>query len=187
MKSSVVSFYLPRVLGLGLVAGLLCMATPLVAAEAASNLQAGFYLLHNVCDEESQVHLITVAKTTPADVTDYVNRVSKIADESLKTLDGFEDRDPSLKLDRNPLPQFEQKVRKAIKADKQHNLLFGTTDAAFARALLFSQVEASNYIMHMAQVLADEDPNAHQTRELLKISARWEKLRNEGVRLSAGR
>jgi hypothetical protein len=153
----------------------------------AADLKAGFFLLHDVCHEESQVDMITIVKTTPSDVTDYVKRVAATAKGDLATIGRMEDRDEALRTDDSPLPPFEQKVRSAIRADKEHSLLFGTEGAAFARALLLTQIEAGNYIMHIAKVLADEDSSAYRTRKLLKISAQWEKLRDEGVRLSAGR
>ena len=121
----------------------------------------------------------------PADVADYIKRVSKTAKEALDWIGRTEEGDPALKLEENPLPKFEQEVRSSISDDKQHILLFGTTKTAFARALLRSQIEASNYIMHITKVLAEKDPG--REGKLMKISNQWRRLRDEGVRLSAGR
>lgn len=162
-----------------------CSFSARAADCAPGDLPTGFYLLHGVCDEESGVHLLPLVKTTPPDVVDYVNRISKVAADNVAMIERMEDRDPSLKLDRNPLPKFEQKVRAAIRADKEHTLLFGTSGPAFVRALLLAQIEGSNYISFMAKVLAEEDPQ--QSRSLMKISVQWRKLREEGIRLLAGR
>jgi len=168
-----------------LIPALLAAALPLRAADTLRDRQVGYFLFNKTADEESEVHLITLAKTTPPDVVDYVKRVSENAGRTLAFVEKVEDRQPGLKLGDDPLPRFERDVRQSIREDKQHNLLFGTTDVKFARALLFSQVEATNYLMHMAKVLAQDDP-AH-ARELTRLSASWQKLRDEGVRLSAGR
>ena len=163
----------------------LTLSIPARADASPDNLKVGFFLLHDVCDEESSVNLITIVKTTPADVADYVQRISKLAGQGLKSVEAMEERDPALKMERNPLPDFEQKVRSGIRADKEHQLLFGTTGTAFARALLVTQIEASNYISQITQQLADEDPSGSDTRTLLRMSSRWLAIRDEGFRLLA--
>jgi hypothetical protein len=157
-------------------------ATPLRADDdSKKEMKDGFFLIHNVCHEESQVHLITLMKTTPPYLVSYVTRISKLADDSLEALDDMEDHDPSLKSDDSPLPAFERAVRDSISEEKQHDLLFGTTGPAFSRALILTQLDASNYIANMAKVLAEEDENDSRARTLDKISRRWAAIRTEGV------
>ncbi len=144
-------------------------------------MRDGFFLIHDVCHQESQVHFITMMKTTPPWLVDYVTRISTLADETLDILDDMEDHDPALKSDDSPLPAFEQAVRASISDEKRHDLLFGTKDAAFARALLLTQIEASNYISNMAKVLAEEDEDDNRARQLDKISTRWMAIRAEGI------
>ena len=162
-------------------------ALPVRAGASPENLKVGFFLLHDVCHEESQVGLITMVKTTPNDVTDYVERISKLAKADLDRIDAVMKDKEALKLEDNPLPQFEQDVRSAIRADKEHQLLFGTKGEAFARALIVTQIEASNYISFITKTLADQDPSADDTRALLKMSSHWLKIRDEGFRLLAAR
>jgi hypothetical protein len=150
---------------------------------SAADLRVGFYLLHDVCQQETQVDMLAIIKTTPPDVAAYVKRISHVADDTLATIEGLEKADPSLKIDRNPLPLFEQTVRSDIRADKQHQLLFGTSGPHFARALLVAQIEAAAYILHMAEVLAREDKDAGRAATLQKISTQWLALRTEGFRL----
>jgi len=165
-----------------LLMGFLLLGSSLPGKAAPpSNLQVGFYLLHDVCHEESQVHLITMVKTTPGDLTDYVNHISRTADQTLAVIERLEKDDPSLRLDNNPLPPFEQEVRGSIRADKQHQLLFGVSGPSFTRALLLTQIEATNYILHIAKVLAGEDTDADRAHTLRKISGRWLTLRDRGV------
>jgi hypothetical protein len=158
------------------------LATPARAASDSENeMRDGFFLIHGVCHEESQVHLITMMKTTPPWLVDYVTRISKLADDTLDTLDDMEDHDPALKSDDSPLPAFERAVRASIKDEKRHDLLFGTKDAAFSRALILTQLDAANYIANIAKVLSDEDEDDSRARKLDKISSHWAAIRREGI------
>jgi hypothetical protein len=153
------------------------------SAGSAEDLRDGFYLLHEVCHEETQVSLITLIKTTPPNVTDYVKRISSLAKESEATLDRLRDHDSSLRDAEDPLPPFERATRSSIRADKQHLLLFGSKGSTFAKRLIFTQIEASNYILHLSKVWADRDPDADRAATLRKMSAQWLKIREEGFRL----
>jgi hypothetical protein len=150
---------------------------------STQDLRAGFFLLHQVCHQESQVDMLNIIKTTPPEVADYVKHVSGVAKESLATLDRFSDHDSSLQDTTDPLPPFEQATRKNIQDEKEHSLLFGTKGATYARRLLFSQVQAANYIVNLAQTWAERDPDADRAASMRKISARWTKIRDEGFRL----
>ena len=159
----------------------LVLAAPVRASDSGKDMRDGFFLLHDVCHEESQVHFITIMKTTPPWLVDYVTRISKLADDTLDILDEMEDHDPSLKSDDSPLPPFERAVRASIRDQKRHDLLFGTKDAAFSRALILTQLDASNYIANMAKVLAADDQDDARARKLDKISSHWAAIRSEGL------
>ncbi len=95
----------------------------------------------------------------------------------------MQDEDSAVVLDKNPLPQIEQDVRDSIKSDKQHQLLFGTSDSEFVRALVVSQVEATTYGAHLCKVLADQETSPKRVETLRKLSAKWLKQRNEAFRI----
>jgi hypothetical protein len=168
-------------LSLALVSGSTLLAEPNVSTQR--DLQVGFFLLHEVCHEESPLHFITLVKTTPKEVADFLGRISREADASVETIDAMEARDKSLVIEKNPLPDMELSVRKSIREDKQHQLLFGTSGPAFARALIVTQIEASNYIAHLSKVLAEEDPSPGRAKSLRDLSAKWLSLRDEAYRL----
>jgi hypothetical protein len=153
------------------------------APGSQEDLRAGFFLLHQVCDQESQVEMLNMIKTTPPEVGDYVKRVSALAKESEATLDRFADHDSSLQDTTNPLPAFEQAARKNIEAEKEHQLLFGMKGKTYARRLLFSQVQAATYIVNLSKAWAERDPNADRDATMRKMSAQWTKIREEGFRL----
>jgi hypothetical protein len=162
---------------------LACPARADTDSGSKQDLRAGFFLLHQVCDQESQVDMLNIIKTTPPDVGDYVKRVSGLAKESLATLDRFADHDSSLEDTTNPLPVFEQAARKNIEAEKEHQLLFGTKGNLYARRLLFSQVQAATYIVNLSKTWTERDPDADRAAAMRKMSAQWTKIREEGFRL----
>ncbi len=166
------------------VSALSCWPTRADSAPGSTqDLRAGFYLLHQVCDQESQVDMLNIIKTTPPDVADYVKRVSGLAKESVATLDRFADHDSSLQDTTDPLPPFEQATRKNIQDEKEHQLLFGTKGATYARRLLFSQIQAANYIVNLSQTWSERDPDADRDAAMRKMSERWAKIRDEGFRM----
>jgi hypothetical protein len=174
-----------RILTGGLLA-LIALASPVrgdTASGSTQDLRAGFFLLHQVCHQESQVDILNIIKTTPPEVADYVKRVSGLAKESLATLDRFANHDSSLQNTTDPLPLFEQATRKNIQDEKEHSLLFGTKGGTYARRLLFAQVQAANYIANLAQTWAERDPDADRDAAMRKMSGRWTKIREEGFRL----
>ena len=162
---------------------LLLLAPPVRADDNKAYLNNGYSLLYQLCDQEKPVDMILIVKTTPRDVADFIHEVAKTSKDNEALLEDLQDHDKAIRFDRGGLPQFELNTRDAIKADKQHMLLFGTTDKAFARALLVTQIEAGSYCMNLAKVLADAETNPHRAAALQKISASWEKLRDKAYRL----
>jgi hypothetical protein len=154
-------------------------------AGSPPDLRAGFFLMHDVAHEETQVDIMNLIKTTPPDVGAYLKKVSEAAADTVHILDRFQNNDSSLQADHNPLPPFEIAVRAGIHADKEHELLFGTKGPGYVKAILLAQIEAANYLTHLAKSWAERDHDADRAATMRKVSARWEKLREEGVRLSS--
>jgi hypothetical protein len=153
------------------------------SASPRDNLNGGFFLLHDLLDNEHDVPLLLDLKTAPQEIQDYAKKVSLTAKDGQDALDKMRDSDPKISWDKNPLPKFEQNVRASIKGEKQHQLLFGTKDRDFVRAFLVSQAEASMYASNIAKVMAQEDKNPRHDRELSRISDRWHALCEEDFRL----
>jgi hypothetical protein len=149
----------------------------------ARYLTNGYSLLHKLCDQEKQVDMILMVKTTPKEIADYLHQVSASAKQDESWLDQLQDQDKSLNFEDDGLPRFEKDTRSSIQDDKEHLLLFGTSNSAFVRAFLVSQIEAGTYGMNLAKVLADAEPDAHRAGVVRKISARWEKLRDRAYAL----
>lgn len=145
-------------------------------------LNDGYYLLHHLCADESQLPMLFIIKDAPADVEHFADRIGKTAKESIATLDRMKDDDDSLRFDKNPLPQVEQDVRDSIADEKQHQLVFGTKDQEFVRALMVSQIEAANYAVNLTKVLADQENNPRRIKELEHMSSQWTLIRSGAYR-----
>lgn len=167
---------------LGMVSLTISQAKENEVSQRQDKLNGGYYLLHHLCDEESQLPMLSFIKTTPPEIVEYVDRISKTSKESLASLERMQDHDPAIRFDKNPLPSIERDVRESIHDAKQHQLLFGTTDAAFVRALLVSQIEASTYAVHLSKVLAEQETDPVRAKALQRISAKWLLIQNETYR-----
>ena len=163
-----------------------CVLTPTRGSETSEHrdyLNGGYYLLHHLCEDEAKLPLLLDVKDAPPEIEKYAVHISKTAKESITALERLQENDPHLNFDKNPLPRIERDVRESIQADKQHQLLFGTTGAEFVRALLVSQVEASSYALNLAKVLSQQEKNPDRVKTLQHISVQWHAIHEEAMRL----
>lgn len=154
-------------------------------AEKQEKLNGGYYLLHHLCNDEAQLPMLLAVKHAPSEIEGFAGKISKTAKESNSLLEQMQAHDPVIKWDGNPLPPIEQDVRESIRDEKQHQLLFGTKDAEFVRALLVSQIEASNYASTLAKVLAEQETDPKRIKSLEKIFSKWLAIHQESTRLLA--
>ena len=153
------------------------------ASESQGKLNGGYYLLHHLGEDEDQLPLLLDLKHAPPEIEKYADQISRTAKASNAALEQMQDRDAAIRFDKNPLPSIERDVRDSIKDDKQHQLLFGTSDSEFVRALLVSQIEATTYASHLAEVLADQETNPTRVKTLKHLSDQWLAMRSEAYRL----
>ena len=142
----------------------------------------GYYLLHKVCEDESNVSMLMMVKHAPKEIETFANRISKTAKESTASLEHMQKGDETIQFEQSPLPQIELDVRESIHDDKEHQLLFGTSGPEFVRTFLVSQIEASTYAMNLAKVLSQKEKDADRIKALQHISAKWLTLRDEAYR-----
>jgi hypothetical protein len=149
-----------------------CVVTPTAGSEISDHrdyLNGGYYLLHHLCEDEAKLPLLLDVKDVPPEIESYADHISKMAKETIADLERMQESDTRLKFDKNPLPRIERDVRESIQADKQHQLLFGTTGAQFVRALLVSQAEASAYALNLAKVLSQQENDPDRVKVLQHI------------------
>ncbi|HEX4141371.1 MAG TPA: hypothetical protein VHY09_13565 [Candidatus Methylacidiphilales bacterium] len=166
--------------------GLVFSQAALQAEDAPSyrdNLNAGFFLLHDLLDNEASLPILLDLKSSPQEIQNFADKISRTAKEGEAAMDKMREADPKISWDKNPLPKIEQDIRASITDEKEHQLLFGTKGPEFVRALLVSQAEASKYAANIAKVLARQDKNPWHRREFSGISARWHALYEEDFRL----
>ena len=172
-----------------LLLALLCYGLTIGASRAEDNethretLNGGYYLLHQLYDDESQVPILLDLKTAPPEIQQFADKISRAAKDGMATMDRMHEADPKMDWDKNPLPKIEQDVRDSIKGEKQHQLLFGTKGPDFVRAFLLSQSEATKYAANIDKVLADQDKMPEHQRDFRHMSAQWHALNDEVFRL----
>jgi hypothetical protein len=152
-------------------------------SEHQDRLNGGYYLLDHLCEDEAKLPMLFLVKDAPPEIEKYADRISKTAKESIAAIEHMQENDALLKFDTNPLPPIEQDVRDSIQDDKQHQLLFGTTGAEFVRAFLVSQIEASNYAIHLAKVLSEQEKDSDRVQKLQHLSSQWQTVHREAFRL----
>jgi hypothetical protein len=165
---------------LWMIMGILASAS--ARGEDPTSLQAklngGYCLLHHLVADESQVPLLMIVKHVSPELKDFADQVGRQAKKSLVELDHLQTDDAAIRFDQNPLPPIELETRASIKADKQHQLLFGTSGSDFARAFLVSQIEAATYGIHLSKVLSEQETNPARAEKLRHLSAEWMTVRN---------
>ncbi len=166
--------------------GIFCVLTPTRGNETSEHrdyLNGGYYLLHHLCEDEAKLPLLLDVKDVPPEIESYADHISKTAKQTIADLEHMQESDTRLKFDKNPLPSIERDVRESIQADKQHQLLFGTTGAEFVRALLVSQAEASSYALNLAKVLSQQEKDPDRVKALQHVSLKWRAIHQEAMRL----
>jgi hypothetical protein len=165
---------------------LLTCGGPLIGADAKpsqASLNDGYSLFYDFCKQESQLSLLLWVKTTPPDISDYAKRIASTAKDDMTILDKMGAADSSLLLNKISLPAFELDVRSSMADDRKQQLLWGTSGAAFAKALVMTQSETTNYGLHVAKVLAETEPNSHRAHAMHQMYENWLALHNEAYRL----
>jgi hypothetical protein len=165
------------------LAALLFAVLPLRADLSQREMNNGYALLHSLCDEETQVDMIMMVKTTPPDVARLAKEISKSAKEDMATLDDMADHDPAIHFGQNGLPKIETQTRGSIKDQKQDLLVFKTKGSDFAKTLVLTQIEASTYGENMAKVMADDETDPHRAEALRHIASRWATIKNKAYAL----
>jgi hypothetical protein len=157
------------------------------AAEAQasrSSLNDGYSLFYDFCRQESQLSLLLWVKTTPPGIADYARQISSTAKDDMAILKQMGVGDSSLRLDKVSLPSFEIDVRQSMADDREQQLLWGSSGAAFAQALVMTQSETTNYGLHVAKVLAETEPDPDRARAIRHMYEKWLALHVEAYRLS---
>ena len=154
------------------------------AKVSPSNLNDGYSLFYDFCQQESQLSLLLWIKTMPPGISDYARQISTTAKDNMAILKAMGVKDASLRLDKVSLPSFEINVRQSMADDRKQQLVWGNSGAAFAQALTMSQSETTNYGLHVAKVLSESEPDHDRARAMRHMYTQWLALHSEAYRLS---
>ena len=149
-----------------------------------STLNDGYSTFYHFCEQESQLSLLLWFKTAAPKVADFAKRISATATDDMIILKKFSAGDAALRLDVVSLPGFELDVRKSMDADRQQQLIWGSSGAGFAQAVSMTQSEATNYGLHVAKVLAETEPNPDRALAMRHIYDKWVALHAESYKLA---
>jgi hypothetical protein len=149
-----------------------------------SSLNDGYSLFYDFCNQESQLSLLLWIKSAPPDIADYATRISATAKDDMAILKKFGISNTALRLDKISLPGFEIDVRQSMADDRKTQLIWGSSGAAFAQAVRMTQSEATNYGLHVAKILAEQEPNPARAQAMRNIFDKWTALHVEAYKLS---
>jgi hypothetical protein len=168
----------------GMVAGIGGMR---VNAQTESNRQSlndGYSQFYHFCDQEKDLSLLTYIKTTAPEIADYQREISSTARDDMAILTKFAAEDKGVRLNKVSLSGFEQDVRTSMDEDRNRELLLNTSGAAYGKAVLMTQSEATNYGLHVAKVLSQREPNPDRAKAMNRIFMRWSRLHAEAYKLN---
>jgi hypothetical protein len=137
-------------------------------------------LLDDLLNDEKNLSKILIIKRNSEELGRLIENISKTAGEGADLLESLAKKDAHLNLKQTDLPPGEITTRKAISKTKEQVLLHSKDDE-FEFQLLLTQVEALNYGAHLAQVAAENEPQAERTRDFLRLSSQLSDLREKVV------
>jgi hypothetical protein len=175
-----------RLLLLVVATALLLVGESFAGADTPANQSAlndGYSTFYHFCDQESQLSLLLWIKSASPEISDYARRISGTAKDDMAILKKFGASDSALRLDKVSLPGFELDVRQSMDKDRQQQLIWGSSGAGFAQAMTMTQSEATNYGLHVANILAAMEPDPDRARAMRGIFDKWTALHAEAYKL----
>ena len=137
-------------------------------------------LLDDLLNDEKNLSKILIVKRNSDELGKLVEKISKTARDGAKALERWTKHDTNLNYKELSLPPGEKATRDAIGKAKE-KLLLHSKDEEFEFQLLLTQIEALNYGTFLAQVAAENEPQADRAKELSALSAQLRELREEVV------
>lgn len=140
-------------------------------------LDAGYVILRELLADESNLDSILLLKSTSDSTESLLRDIAESSSDMLKQLDRMAENNPELTMAFNGLPQVEVLVRAAI-ASRTGMQLLSANDDDFEYLVLITQDSAMSYGMHLADSLADMEPDAGAAGKFKQMSERMSALHN---------
>lgn len=147
----------------------------------------GYALLYILVGKNQDVDkILTIKSTTPATAAT-VKDIAKLCKDAKIKLDEFAKEDPTLGMAAHGLPKYEQQTREAIESTTTKRLLFVSGDT-FEVRLLQTQAQSTDYMAHLALMLAENEKNETRATYLKQLSKQAEVYYNQSMeRLTVNR
>jgi hypothetical protein len=133
----------------------------------------GYSLLYTLADKQSNVDKVLIIKHASEKVSAEIKQIAEVFKQGKEQLDEFAKEDGSLNFKMSHLPSMEEKTRAAIESTTTKDLLF-SSGKTFELRLLLTQVQALNYVSHLANQLAAQDGNPKRKEFLTQLAKRCE-------------
>ncbi len=166
-----------------------CRARPTVvepgeAAGIDEGLSNGYSLLHELVSKQKNLDKLLWLKSPPPELAELIREAAKVSADAESSIAKFAGEDSAIALDRQDLPPVERGVREAIEATTTRRLLFTSED--FAVVLALKQIEATEYGLHLAKVIAEADKNDARRTWLAQFEKSYTNLRDRFTAFLAG-
>ncbi len=151
--------------------------------DAIVQLQEGYSLLYSSISGLKFVDKAFLIKFENDRTQKIVTEVSDFSGELAKELESWADTTKTVKIDLDPLPEFEKRKLAAVSKDRLLSFapIVGRTGANFQRTLLLSQSGALNQMRHLATVIAEGEPNEARATRMHEVSDQFDDLYDQVV------
>jgi hypothetical protein len=139
-------------------------------------------LLYDLLGDEKNVSKLLIIKRDREELLRVIKDISKTAGEAHKKLERLAKEDSTLNLKNTALPPGEKATREAESKARAGELLHAS-GADFEFKLLLTQAEALNYAKHLAEVAAQNEPQAARANVFREISGELRRRHGEILEL----
>jgi hypothetical protein len=177
------------VIGLALVVA--CQSAPTRAPtqidgqpQVDVELSYGYARLHDLMgklnDVDNSLFLFMKGPSDP--VKQLLRNIADTADHAHERIETLVEDDPTIDLDVDLSAELEQETRSAIQSTTKSELM-GAGGREFELRMLISQLESTRYGSHLAERIAEADPNEQRRDYLEQLAEQLEELRQRAFEL----
>ena len=145
-------------------------------------LSEGYSLLYQDARKFDAADLVLLVKAESEAMKKVVSSVAEMGDELAKDLERIAKDYPGVRIDLGPLPEMEERKRKAIGMTraKEFAPVVGKGGREYERTVLLSFANGLNHERHLCKVMAEAEPDAGLKKFLGETEKKYDAL-YEGV------
>lgn len=150
-----------------------CATNPVPKARSfdasTTDRNQGYALLYTLVGKNKDVDKILAIKSVTPSTKALILDIAKLCKDAHTQLELFAKSDPTLNLQVHGLPKYEEQTREAIEATTTKRLLFVSGDL-FEVRLIQTQTQSTDYLAHLALMLAKNEKNQARATYLNELS-----------------